>query len=120
MIATAVNLETRVDLTQEQLDRLQHQTIYGTLSFSGNLDGETFTNDIPLQLRYNPKQAKTLIAEMNPSMIYFGNAKEIIFTFNLKAYTQIDNGGFSANFFDSGKLHVKKRGSVRRFRNYRP
>ncbi len=109
MKAYACGLETRIKLSEEQILKLEKESISGILNFREPLSAEQKEILILFELKYDKFQREDVNVEVIPEKTYFGDADKIFFSINEDYYQELREAGKAeeARFFSGvGKLNL--------------
>ena len=105
----ACGLETRIRLSEEQISKLEKESISGILNFREPLSTAQKEKKIPFKLNVIFSQREYVKVEIIPEKIYFGDANKILFFINEEYYRELREIGKAeeARFFSGiGKLNL--------------
>ncbi len=114
MKAFSAGLETDINLTDEEIEKMGHHPIEGILKFRGVGDNDKGIRKIPISIKVNKNQRDDVEVKISPKKTYFGEAKKIIFSIDeeyyicLKRYKSAEGARFLSPV---GKLNLYSKDS---------
>jgi hypothetical protein len=108
MRASSVALEVAVDISQDELKKLETKPLSGLLKFEDFFSIPHIRRNIPFNIEYIPRQKELLMVEQEPKEVYFGEANRLKFIINSEYYDSlVSERAFVDRFLSSGKLSIR-------------